>query len=646
MGASRSATLFLLILPIAGCSTGTGSSTSSRAPNAKVLEQASGLSRLDPAGPYTFLHIAKAAGGSAEFEIKEIVGAAGGVFYSHGERCFGCPTPLSASAPRTRYWLTTVRSPRAHVISQYFMLRNKGGWCPLNLTEAGLRLPPGMGTRTVSCCGNWPEVDESTGLSWWADWYSAPGWSPDGSPDPTAVEISGKRPPRAASSAAGKRPADDGVRSPLHAAALASATGSGAAPAPPLRAPPPVALVTKRGNYFGSCYTPRNMQARALTCGSCAGEGSHRASSWPGAAPDPAAALSALARFAWVGVAELLEESVCLLDYRVAGRLNRDACTCAGKRSILVGRDAAVWVKNGGGGGGGGGGSGSGGGSGGGGSGGGGDRVGKGPNRDAEQERPPELKAASGKELHASGGAPFEAVGGLAPGLAAALDRLVSVDAAVYRASLARLLGALRQLEAREGVAILCGGRLAQLRNATAYLPGLWETDLAAFNGPRSADYAPPPPVSIPAHPPSTASAPLRRSRSGAVTSGGGRPGSPSSLLPPAPPIGVQRRHQTEWWASQLAAFQAKAEGTSADASDGSGHGSGAGASTSASSSSAVVASAARGAHGSPAHAGSKLKPKKRSPPLAPSPRGAHPPLSRQSAAPRGAPAVTRKKNT
>jgi len=131
------------------------------------------------------------------------------------------------------------------------------------------------------------------------------------------------------------------------------------------------------GNFYGSCYTPWNMQARALTCardapvsstapfpssalqpsppplfpraqpvtqqalqvksmepglgalasqlaaaGRCRGGASHRAASWAEAEPNAEQAVAAVEKdgpLAWVGVVELFEESMCVFHFKFVG---------------------------------------------------------------------------------------------------------------------------------------------------------------------------------------------------------------------------------------------------------------------------------------------------------------------------------------
>jgi len=89
-------------------------------------------------------HIPKAAGASLAYEVEQEVQSMGAddVHTKSREMCY-----LAAKSERVpgRRFLTMLRNPRTHVVSQYMMLAYKGGWCktlePFELTNntAGLR---------------------------------------------------------------------------------------------------------------------------------------------------------------------------------------------------------------------------------------------------------------------------------------------------------------------------------------------------------------------------------------------------------------------------------------------------------------------------------------------------------------------------
>ena len=180
-----------------------------------------------------------------------------------------------------------------------------------------------------------------------------------------------------------------------------------------------------RGNYMGSCYTPYNMQARSLTCdpSSCNGHSSHRAKTWKHAVPPISAALQTVSNLSWVGITELYDESMCLFECRLVGKLPR-GCAC-----------------------------------------------------DKSQKwQPPVPK----KQLHRSGGGKYE----LSVGDAlhrAMVDNLTRVDVQIHREGFIRLVRELRIAEKETGAHLLCPHRLATVRALTDYVPELWSSEDLAF---------------------------------------------------------------------------------------------------------------------------------------------------------------------
>ena len=132
-------------------------------------------------GKFFFTHIAKAAGGSA---IKELKGIVKGHIVDHAyepllvgeEECYGYTRMHRSTkhgAPEEfDHYLTMLRSPRAQVVSQFFMLKDFGAWCTLDPDESGLQ----AGTR---CCDNFPKLSDYRMLNAWVDWYSSSDWTPD-----------------------------------------------------------------------------------------------------------------------------------------------------------------------------------------------------------------------------------------------------------------------------------------------------------------------------------------------------------------------------------------------------------------------------------------------------------------------------------
>ena len=265
------------------------------------------------------------------------------------EDCLGCGKRFGRqnqlSEMPADHYLTMLRSPRAHVVSQFFYLKNSGGWCHLDPKQEGFS----------HCCENFPPKSDVEMLFNWIEYYADPGWSPS------------------------------------------------------------------KGDYLGSCYTPHNMQARALTCSpqACFRGGSLRALTWEGARPSVVAAIKAASDLDWVGIEELYDESMCLFEYRLMGKLP-PGCACGNNQK---------WQPS------------------------------VGP-----------------KQLHQSGGKEYEVnIGDIAH--QNMLDNMTRVDAEVYRVSFVRLVRELRAVENETGVLLLCSERAAQARALTDYIPGLWQEE-------------------------------------------------------------------------------------------------------------------------------------------------------------------------
>jgi hypothetical protein len=308
---------------------------------------------LDIGKPIYLIHIAKCAGGSAFKSMNAIVGRAGGSFGSK-EVCF--PAAMLRNAANTQY-VTLLRSPRTHVVSQFFMLKNKGGWCSLNSEESGLP----AGTR---CCSNFPQVGDEESLSLWLKWYNASDWEPSMYPLSSTAEKS-----------------------------------------------------KHLGNYMGSCYTPWNMQSRALTCEH---EQAHRACSNKGSVPTLKQALGNLNEHSFVGLVELYSESMCLFEYRLTRNLPGE-CTCAHTDILWTG-----------------------------------------------------VAELSEKGKHESGGATYEHESVHGP----TIDKLTQVDIQLYRAGVLRFVSEMRKVEVETGMRVICPSRFSILRQEVAYIDGLWESVL------------------------------------------------------------------------------------------------------------------------------------------------------------------------
>jgi len=263
------------------------------------------------------------------------------------------------------------------------MLKNQGGWCPLNEVESGL--------KNMRCCKNFPETDgdDEAALDQWLKFYTSDKWEP--TPPPY-----------------GSQP-------------LAEANAS--APFSPLAV----------GNYLGSCYTPWNMMSRALTCDALS---SHRANSLAEATPDIEQARTNLERVNFVGIVELYSESMCLFEYRLMQTLPVD-CTCA--------HTDVLWEGS--------------------------------------------MKATH-KNHHESGGAALEH-GKESHSTDAMLDKLTRIDVEIYQMGILRFVRDMAELQRRSGQRVVCPSRFNLLRDAVAYIPGLWDEVLVVVG----ALLALPPPI-------------------------------------------------------------------------------------------------------------------------------------------------------
>ena len=195
-----------------------------------------------------------------------------------------------------------------------------------------------------------------------------------------------------------------------------------------------------RGDFYG--YNPLNHMARALTCTDerwncdylkeCATPCAHHVGSTAADATPPlAAALAAVHTADFVGLLELLPESLCVVEYRKRGQLGPH-CACGGGVSARVvhrGRGVA---------------------------------------------------AGKGERARGERGKRKISLGDVGAPTLTELDRVVSVDLRVYRASVLRLLCDLRALERATGQRVICDERLDALRNLTSYVPGLWDGTGAA----------------------------------------------------------------------------------------------------------------------------------------------------------------------
>ena len=201
-----------------------------------------------------------------------------------------------------------------------------------------------------------------------------------------------------------------------------------------------------RGDFFG--YNPLNMMARTLTCRDarwncdyvreceqpCAHHVGRTASD---AAPPLAEAIAAVHSTDFVGVLELLPESLCLIEYRKTGKLS-EHCTCG---DADAGAGAASSSDTGG--------------------------SGAGGSRRVAHVMNSRRQRAKGAKV---------SVGGATAPVLRRLDEVTRVDARVYQSAMMRVLCDLRALERATGKRVLCAGaRPASVRNKTAYMSELWD---------------------------------------------------------------------------------------------------------------------------------------------------------------------------
>ena len=286
------------------------------------------------------------------------------------------------------------RSPRSHVVSMFFYLRGHGGWCvpdsaemaaqnlSLTLNESYAASP----NRNPKACCDFPRTSDLNGLNQFVSFYSSSTWYPRG-----------------------------------------RATARSAA----------------EGNYRGSCYTPVNMQARALSCQESSADDLHRAKSWKGAAPPTQQTLAGVTGLSFAGIAELHVESMCLFQYRVNSILPY-ACECPhNNRWLRVGRHY---------------------------------------------------------KGHSSGIAEWfsDNTCSLGPALLKKIDNITKVDQELYRSAVSRFIKEIHVVEAETGINILCPSRIDEFYVQTKYIPGLWTEDLVTLQPSKDIDVAVDKPVCSP----------------------------------------------------------------------------------------------------------------------------------------------------
>lgn len=105
---------------------------------------------------YFLMHTAKCAGSSINKDLMKL-----GILSNEGkEICLSCAIENGNKI------ISSFRSPRQHIISQYFFQRDSGGWCIIESSQS-------------RCC-QFPRVhrDDSSELRQYLDFYLNKSWSP------------------------------------------------------------------------------------------------------------------------------------------------------------------------------------------------------------------------------------------------------------------------------------------------------------------------------------------------------------------------------------------------------------------------------------------------------------------------------------
>ena len=221
------------------------------------------------------------------------------------------------------------------------------------------------------------------------------------------------------------------------------------------------------GDFWG--YNPLNMVARTLTCSdpqwnadyvrTCSAPCAHHAGGRAAdATPSRGAAVAAVHSADFIGLLELLDESLCLAEYRLKGALP-PRCLCAAGQ----GAAGAAWSP----------------------------LSGSVSSRAASGREPGEGgeggPGGGSKRAHISNPGQHKQrrlrLSELPASTLRRLDAMTAVDAAVYRAGAVRLLCDLAALEERVGARVLCAPRIDEFRAATAYVPGLWGSSAGSTFG-------------------------------------------------------------------------------------------------------------------------------------------------------------------
>lgn len=184
-------------------------------------------------------------------------------------------------------------------------------------------------------------------------------------------------------------------------------------------------------NDYG-CYNPWNMQTRAMTC-SGRSELHHLHNLATRVPPTKDVGLARVENAEFVGIAELYDESWCLLQFQLSRKLPA-VCTCDVGSPCTLGHSSQDGV-----------------------------RLAECSSQHARRRHavPPHQKANSLDEITTR-----------------KLDTLSVADHELYLAAMTRVLFHLRALETHTNVKLICAGRLLQLMETTAHIEGSQEVIL------------------------------------------------------------------------------------------------------------------------------------------------------------------------
>ena len=181
-------------------------------------------------------------------------------------------------------------------------------------------------------------------------------------------------------------------------------------------------------NDYG-CYNPWNMQTRAMVC-SGRSELHHLHSLKGRNPPAKDVAIARVSAAEFVGISELYDESWCLLQFQLSGKLPSE-CTCD------VGSPCTLGLTT------------------------------------QEGTRLADCKGHSTQKRH--GVPPHGKASSLGDNVTAKLDRLSRADSELYLVAMTRVVMHLRAVETHTGIKLICAGRLLQLMETTTHIPGAQE---------------------------------------------------------------------------------------------------------------------------------------------------------------------------